>query len=614
MITKTDFESKNCQTGRGGWTLKELQDICISFNLSFNTRNNKDDLCKIIKGYFQNTPVNTLANVNYKELLEKYQVDYTDPNNFIYKNHEKNIDEYKNADGTWNYTSIYELYYKVFNEKIIVCESLGITSMPVYPNMEEFGGENNELTSFPIQPNMKLFVGDKNRLTSFPVQPKMVQFHGDNNQLTSFPVQPKMVQFHGDNNQLTSFPMQPKMVQFHGDNNQLTSFPVQPIMEEFHGNKNQFTSFPVQPEMKEFFGIDNQLTTFPVQPNMESFWGDRNQLVSFEIQPKIQEFSGNNNQITSFPVQPEMQMFYGNNNQLISFPVQPKMKTFYGKNNQLISFPVQPKMKNFDIIEFLKTQRKPELKFKKLFKDISQIENCDSDNIEIEYLNELNKQFNTTFTKENICEELQMYFKEKEDVKQVVLPKCTNDSTILLTDLKDVPSLFFYNTEINGKMFCGDIRELIEIKNNKNPWTNEEFKNNEMQQIISKIDKLKLLLENLNDIDEEEVVNENINSTIRRAMSNVLEKLRYPNQVNNYVNAKLRQVNNFINVLKEENVISENDSVKINKITNIENKKLALANLLYIKLENTTEYVEMSGIRISSMSVVLEELYNRIFN
>jgi hypothetical protein len=316
----------------------------ISKNMYINFFNEYDDSLDLIKRFCINN-IEFCKNINiYKILIEYCQIDYMDPNNFIYKyNQIKNYKEIQH-----NYNALFILYMKDYYKDIIICENLAITSFPYYPNMTEFHGYNNQLTSFPIQPNMTEFRGYNNQLTSFPIQPNMEEFRGEHNQLTSFPIQPKMKNFDGNNNQLTSFPIQPEMTYFNGVDNQLTSFPIQPKMEEFYGHNNQLTSFPIQPKMKNFHGHNNQLTSFPSQPNMIRFSGPGNQLTSFPVQPNMTSFNGNSNQLTSFPSQPNMIRFSGPGNQLTSFPVQPNMTSFNGNSNQLTSFPIQHNMTHFN--------------------------------------------------------------------------------------------------------------------------------------------------------------------------------------------------------------------------------------------------------------------------
>jgi len=151
-----------------------------------------------------------------KNFLNKYQVDYTDPNNFIYVFNNVNIKDYKN-NNRWNLGSIFKLYMKTYSHTSINCDNMGITSFPIYPNMKNFSGSNNKLTTFPVQPNMIDFLGNNNKLTTFPIQPKMEYFEGSNNNLTTFPVQPKMEFFNAFNNKLTSIPDQPNLEYCYGD-------------------------------------------------------------------------------------------------------------------------------------------------------------------------------------------------------------------------------------------------------------------------------------------------------------------------------------------------------------------------------------------------------------
>lgn len=191
-----------------------------------------------------------------------------------------------------------------------------------------------------------------------------------------------------------------------------------------------------------------------------------------------------------------------------------------------------------------------------------------------------------------------------------MLPKCKNDTTVLLTDIKDVPGIFFYNTKIHDKLFCGDIRELQNI-DKKNPWTNEDF----TDELRDEISKYELIIENLDETEIEDMktnLDEKMDTTIRKSMLKVLTKLRYPKDVDYYVNSNELQMNNFLSSLKAEHVISENDFNNINT-SDLNGKKLALANLLQMKIEYDTSIIVINGSNISSLLVVLEEEYNKSF-
>ena len=146
----------------------------------------------------------------FKKFLEKYQVEYSDPTNFIYVYNKVSIENYV-VEEKFKYQGILDLYMKNFYLKDILYSGTNMTTFPIYPNMTHFFGERNKLTSFPVQPNMLYFNGDFNQLTSFPVQPNMTHFNGRDNKLTFFNIQPNMTHFTLGCNQLTSFPAQPKM-------------------------------------------------------------------------------------------------------------------------------------------------------------------------------------------------------------------------------------------------------------------------------------------------------------------------------------------------------------------------------------------------------------------
>jgi hypothetical protein len=139
-----------------------------------------------------------------KMYLEKYEVKYDDPTNFIYAYNGKKMDDYI-ENGEWNYPSLLKLYMKSFNIANISIDTSDlskvkmVTSVPIFPNMVGFHAGHNHFTSFPIQPKMEKFSAYNGKLISFPSQPKMRIFTGQkNDRLTSFANQPAMTHFYGE--------------------------------------------------------------------------------------------------------------------------------------------------------------------------------------------------------------------------------------------------------------------------------------------------------------------------------------------------------------------------------------------------------------------------------
>lgn len=235
---------------------------------------------------------------------------------------------------------------------------------------------------------------------------------------------------------------------------------------------------------------------------------------------------------------------------------------------------------------------------------------CNSSHLTETEIQKINKYFKGDWEKDEICDKLTELFNKSNEFKKKMIDKCYNDSTILLTSLNDVPGVFFYNKEINGKMFCGDIRELSKIVNGRNPWTNEPFEN-EIKEIQKELQKYESVIKHIDD-DSEEIL-ETMEMTIRRVMNNVLNRLRYPASVENFIKSETTTLNNFINELQNENVISENDKNNINTISDTNAKKLAIGNLLNMKINNDTTIINVNGNEISSLLIILEEVYNKVF-
>jgi ankyrin repeat protein len=216
--------------------------------------------------------------------------------------------------------------------------------------------------------------------------------------------------------------------------------------------------------------------------------------------------------------------------------------------------------------------------------------------------------------KENVCQKIEELFSKKSQEKIKNLDeenknKCTNDDTLFGTDLKDVHPMFFYTIKENNKLFCGDIREFIKLEEKKNPYTRTKFTETQINKMKEEYNNLKTFIKNID--DKEEVIQETIEITLRRAMNNVLNELSYVVDVEQYVNADDEKINRFINSLKI--ILSVNDIESLNKINQLPNKKLALANILKLKLDNDTNVIISGGNKISELRSGLQEIYNNTF-
>jgi hypothetical protein len=209
-------------------------------------------------------------------------------------------------------------------------------------------------------------------------------------------------------------------------------------------------------------------------------------------------------------------------------------------------------------------------------------------------------------TYDETCRIVKEYLYNLKNNQLQVLPQCKTETTLLGADIKDIHPLYFYILNENNNLFCGDIRELVKLK--KNPWTNNPFNNTLKNQMQTDLQKLNGIV--LDDIEEEII--EAIEITIRKAMLTILEQLRYPKSVEAFVESNNEQTNNFIDKLRDEDILTLSEMYQLRNINDLNSRKLLLAQILKVKLFND-QTVNINGVNIGSISVMLEEIYNNVY-
>ncbi len=190
---------------------------------------------------------NLLKNV----LIKIFKINYKEPTNFIYVYNKVDINDFKRNVKEFDLSKILKLYLKNYNEKKIDCNTLGITSFPVYPNLENLIIYGNRLKDFPIQPKLKSLIIYNNNLESFPIQPELVDLFIGGNNLKTFPIQPKLEFLNIINNELTEFPVQPKLEELNIANNRITYFPSQPNLIDLNISNNPIEQMGIQPKLED---------------------------------------------------------------------------------------------------------------------------------------------------------------------------------------------------------------------------------------------------------------------------------------------------------------------------------------------------------------------------
>ena len=210
----------------------------------------------------------------------------------------------------------------------------------------------------------------------------------------------------------------------------------------------------------------------------------------------------------------------------------------------------------------------------------------------------------------NICKEISNIFEKK--ATEISKRKCITDETLIGTPVKELHPMVFYSFNEGNKLYCGDIRELKQL--DKNPWTRKKFDQETKKEIVEQYKKMKMLFKDYGDQDDiVKTVQNTIEMTLIKAMSNVLEKLRYPNNVEHFVKANAETVELFIEELTRDGVLTNSDKMNLKGISALPNKKLTLANTLNLKLSNDNTTVNVNGSTVSALRVTLEEIYNKYF-
>ena len=208
-----------------------------------------------------------------------------------------------------------------------------------------------------------------------------------------------------------------------------------------------------------------------------------------------------------------------------------------------------------------------------------------------------------------LCKGIADYFKKESQFMKLNVEKCITESVLSGDLIKDIHPLFFTMYQQGNHIHCGDIRELIQL--DKNPLTNIEFTKEQKKIFFGKIDILQSFIENLNDDDE---IIMSVNGLIKNATLKFTELLRYPNSIDLYVNSSLVKINDFINDLSIVGILNISDILSLNSVTIESTKKITLANVLYEKLKNASDLHYIGIMGISSISVTLEEVYNKNFS
>jgi hypothetical protein len=200
---------------------------------------------------------------------------------------------------------------------------------------------------------------------------------------------------------------------------------------------------------------------------------------------------------------------------------------------------------------------------------------CNSHDITDSDLNDIKKAYYIkNLSRQNVCDIINNYYKTNKNKN---MKKCQNDTSILGDSISDINPLFFISFVQNDKIFCGDIREYVNL--DKNPYTNTPFDNETKTLFSNTMINLKRLIK-----DTTEPIDQLVVDSLSVLMADIFSYLDYPNNINLFIEADELQIEDFINELIDYKVISTDEISYIND-KDFYDYKMSLATLLKTKLQ-----------------------------
>lgn len=202
----------------------------------------------------------------YKPIIEKYQINFLQPANLL----EMIVGKYSNfvkKEGSPNYYNVFLTYMTFYVVENISFPNVGISSVPILPNLEKCDFRGGELKTFPIQPKLKFCSFANNKLENFPIQPQMIYCNLSKNNLKEFPSQPNLQYCNLSGNNIEKLESNPNLFTLKIDNNNIKNIPEQPNLLFISADNCKIENIETQPQLMVGVFDRNKLTTLKSHPN-----------------------------------------------------------------------------------------------------------------------------------------------------------------------------------------------------------------------------------------------------------------------------------------------------------------------------------------------------------
>jgi hypothetical protein len=173
-------------------------------------------------------------------------------------------------------------------------------------------------------------------------------------------------------------------------------------------------------------------------------------------------------------------------------------------------------------------------------------------------------------SKRELCKILAQRLETKIELKQRAIEsgKCVNTTSLLLTELKDIPPEFFYTyihkfQDGSEKLFCDDIRDLytyVNQTNGKHPlYPRESLTSNIYTNILNTFETLDNVVNTMKDKDRP-VVQETQTMILSRKLADLASKLPYPPEMTLITSADQQKFKTFVNTLVEKGILNSSQT------------------------------------------------------
>lgn len=241
------------------------------------------------------------------ETLKKYEVDYRDPGNFIYKMSGTKLEAVKNDDGTFDLDAVYSLYNQWYYVDEINCTKKGVTSIPVYPNLKGLICTFNNLKKIPSLPSLQKLFCYNSGVEEIGMCPVLRVLEIQRNKLEKLMPFPRLEKLTCSYNNLKELPEMPSLRFLFCEHNQLTSIPQLPMLEVMICYRNDLEELGSYPKLSLLDCSHNKIKRLGDMDSLISLECQENALESLPMFPKLKRLDCRANPLESIQEYPDME-------------------------------------------------------------------------------------------------------------------------------------------------------------------------------------------------------------------------------------------------------------------------------------------------------------------